>query len=30
MVRVALATSVTPTFFEALRNNGYLMLDGSL
>jgi hypothetical protein len=30
MVRVALATSAAPTFFQALPNNGYLMLDGGL
>jgi uncharacterized protein len=30
IVRVALATSAAPTFFQALPNNGYLMLDGGL
>jgi hypothetical protein len=30
MVTVGLATAAAPTFFEALSNNGYLMLDGGL
>lgn len=30
MVTVGLATAAAPTFFEALPNNGYLMLDGGL
>ena len=30
MVRVGLATAAAPTFFRALPNNGYLMLDGGL
>jgi uncharacterized protein len=30
MVRVGLATAAAPTFFQALPNNGYLMLDGGL
>lgn len=28
MVRVGLATSAAPTFFESLPNNGYTMVDG--
>ncbi|MBN9048806.1 MAG: patatin-like phospholipase family protein [Rhizobiales bacterium] len=30
MVRVALSTAAAPTFFEALPNNGYLMVDGGI
>lgn len=30
MARVGLATAAAPTFFRALPNNGYLMLDGGL
>lgn len=30
MVRVGLATSAAPTFLKALRNNGYIMVDGGL
>src|SRR5262245_15868272 len=30
IVRVALATLAAPTFFQALPNNGYLMLGGGL
>lgn len=30
MVRVALATSAAPTYFRALGNNGYVMVDGGL
>ena len=30
MVRVALATSAAPTYFRALGNNGYLMVDGGI
>jgi uncharacterized protein len=30
MVRVAMSTAAAPTFFEALPNNGYLMVDGGL
>ena len=30
MVKVGLATAAAPTFFRALPNNGYLMLDGGL
>lgn len=30
MVRVGMATAAAPTFFQALPNNGYLMLDGGL
>jgi patatin-like phospholipase/acyl hydrolase len=30
IVRVGLATSAAPTFFRALENDGYLMLDGGL
>lgn len=30
MVRVGLATSAAPTFFQALPNNGYVMVDGGL
>lgn len=30
MVSVGLATSAAPTFFEALPNNGYIMIDGGL
>jgi hypothetical protein len=30
MVNVALSTSAAPTFFEALPNNGYVMVDGGL
>ena len=30
MVRVALATAAAPTFFEAVSNNGYVMVDGGL
>lgn len=30
MVRVGLSTSAAPTFFKALSNNGYVMLDGGL
>lgn len=29
-VRVGLATAAAPTFFRALPNNGYIMLDGGL
>lgn len=30
MVTVGLATAAAPTFFEALPNNGYVMVDGGL
>lgn len=30
MVRVALSTAAAPTFFEAVSNNGYVMVDGGL
>lgn len=30
MVTVGLATAAAPTFFEALPNNGYIMIDGGL
>lgn len=30
MVRVGLATSAAPTFFESLPNNGYTMVDGGI
>ena len=30
MVKVALSTAAAPTFFEALHNNGYVMVDGGL
>lgn len=30
MVKVGLATSAAPTFLQALRNNGYVMVDGGL
>jgi Patatin-like phospholipase len=30
IVRVGMATAAAPTFFHALPNNGYLMLDGGL
>lgn len=30
MVRVALSTAAAPTYFEALPNNGYVMVDGGL
>jgi len=30
MVKVALSTAAAPTFFEALPNNGYVMVDGGL
>lgn len=30
MVTVGLATAAAPTFFEALPNNGYVMIDGGL
>jgi patatin-like phospholipase/acyl hydrolase len=30
MVRVALSTAAAPTFFEAVPNNGYLMVDGGI
>jgi patatin-like phospholipase/acyl hydrolase len=30
MVRVAMSTAAAPTFFEALPNNGYLMVDGGI
>lgn len=30
MVRVGLATSAAPTFFESLPNNGYVMVDGGI
>jgi patatin-like phospholipase/acyl hydrolase len=30
MVSVGLATAAAPTFFEALPNNGYTMIDGGL
>lgn len=30
MVTVGLATAAAPTFFEALTNNGYVMIDGGL
>jgi patatin-like phospholipase/acyl hydrolase len=30
MVRVGLATAAAPTFFEALPNNGYIMVDGGI
>ncbi|TGV22738.1 CBASS cGAMP-activated phospholipase [Mesorhizobium sp. M4B.F.Ca.ET.143.01.1.1] len=30
MVRVGLATAAAPTFFQALPNNGYMMVDGGL
>lgn len=30
MVRVGLATAAAPTFFEALPNNGYVMVDGGI
>lgn len=30
MVKVALSTAAAPTYFEALPNNGYVMVDGGL
>ena len=30
MVKVALATSAAPTYFRAMPNNGYLMVDGGI
>jgi predicted acylesterase/phospholipase RssA len=30
MVRVGLATSAAPTYFKAMPNNGYIMVDGGL
>jgi hypothetical protein len=30
MVRVAMSTAAAPTFFEAVPNNGYLMVDGGI
>ena len=30
MVKVGLSTATAPTFFEALPNNGYTMVDGGL
>lgn len=30
MVRVGLATSAAPTYFKAVPNNGYIMVDGGL
>lgn len=30
MVRVALSTAAAPTFFDAMPNNGYLMVDGGI
>ncbi len=30
MVKVGLSTAAAPTFFEALPNNGYMMVDGGL
>lgn len=30
MVRVALSTAAAPTFFSAVANNGYVMVDGGL
>lgn len=30
MVRVGLSTAAAPTYFEALPNNGYIMVDGGL
>ncbi len=30
MVRVGLSTAAAPTYFEALPNNGYVMVDGGL
>lgn len=30
MVKVALATSAAPTYFRAVANNGYVMVDGGL
>lgn len=30
MVKVGLSTAAAPTFFEALPNNGYVMVDGGL
>ena len=30
MVRVGLATAAAPTFFQAVNNNGYVMVDGGL
>jgi patatin-like phospholipase/acyl hydrolase len=30
MVRVATSTAAAPTFFEAVPNNGYLMVDGGI
>jgi hypothetical protein len=30
MVRVGMSTAAAPTFFEALPNNGYLMVDGGI
>ena len=30
MVKVGLSTAAAPTFFEALPNNGYIMVDGGL
>ena len=30
MVRVGLSTAAAPTYFEALLNNGYVMVDGGL
>jgi len=30
MVKVGLSTAAAPTFFEALSNNGYVMVDGGL
>lgn len=30
MVRVAMSTAAAPTFFDALPNNGYMMVDGGI
>ncbi|MDQ0506240.1 hypothetical protein [Xanthobacter agilis] len=30
MVKVGLSTAAAPTYFEALPNNGYVMVDGGL
>jgi patatin-like phospholipase/acyl hydrolase len=30
MVKIAMSTAAAPTFFEALPNNGYLMVDGGI
>jgi patatin-like phospholipase/acyl hydrolase len=30
MTKMALSTAAAPTYFEALPNNGYVMVDGGL